>query len=207
MPTAKVRLLSPQVLLATHRGTSTQSATRVDITLGDGTSLSATYCPCSNLPYFSYTGTTATSKPFWPSTFDYSEHSTSAYTSLLDNTNHNLTAAQKDVLHWHQRLSHASIPWVQTLMHPKRNHFPTITATNPVITSKYKQGPTCNLSNLKCQACLFAKAHKRPHNPTTPGIKQTLSTSPDPSPRTLTANHHSPGDCISTDHYISSIHG
>ena len=197
MPTAKVQLLSLQVLPVTHGGTFTQSAKNVIITYGDGTSLSVAYSPRSNLLYHTHTSTTATSKA----------NRTRPYTSLVDNTNSNLTAAQKELLHWHQQLSHASITWVQTLMGTKCHSFPATLNAEPIIMSKYKQGLTCDLSTLKCQACLFAKAHKQPHNPTLPGPKLTLTPSFDTPPRTLRDNHQSPGNCISTNHYISSTHG
>lgn len=79
MPTAKVRLLSPQILLAAHGGTSTQMANRVTITLGDGTLMTANYCPRSNLPYLAYTGHPTQPTNFWPTTFDYTDNTHMAF--------------------------------------------------------------------------------------------------------------------------------
>ena len=168
MPTAKVRLLSPQILLAAHGGTSTQTAHNVTITLGNGTAMLATYCPRSNLPYLAYTGHPTSTTNFWPSMFEYTTTTRSAYSTLLNDSNSNLTMVQKDVLGWHHHLSHASISWVQTLMCEKQQ--PTHTTSSntdnihaiPRIPSKYPQGPTCDITSLKCQSCLFGKAHRRP---------------------------------------------
>jgi transposase InsO family protein len=85
-------------------------------------------------------------------------------------------------------------------MHNKRR--PTQTTLNPIakrhngpiLPSKYPQGPTCDISTLNVRPISSGKpindhpAHAFP-------------------PNSLKTNHLPPGDCVSTDHYISSTHG
>ena len=54
--------------------------------------------------------------------------------------------------------------------------------------------PTCDVLNMKCAACLFAKASTR----------SSADIAPRPSPKTLKlkTNHLAPGDCVSADHYF-----
>jgi hypothetical protein len=118
-------------------------------------------------------------------------------------TNTNLSSSQKEVLLWHQRLSHASISWVQMLMHirlflPCNNDRTAVLHTGPFINTK-SRAPTCDTMSLKCAACLCAKTAVRlPENTMArESIKSKL----------LKTDHLQPGDCISADHYISQIHG
>jgi hypothetical protein len=171
MPTTKVRLLSMELLLSTHGGTSIQLTDTIHITLGNGTDLTATYCPWSNLPYLLHNDNLANNTPFLPAAFNYTTTNPTAYFALMDCMNTNITTAQKDVLGWHQHLSHTSISWIQTLMHTKKEprcmtaKTPVTSHSKPFLPSKYPQSPTCDMTSLKCQACLFAKAHRQPHNP------------------------------------------
>ncbi len=123
--------------------------------------------------------------------------------SVLHPTNSNLSSSQKEVLLWHQRLSHASINWIQRLMRdrkwlPNTGNLEAALHLGPFIFTK-SRAPTCDVLNMKCVACLFAKASAR----------SSANMAPHPSPKTLTlkANHLAPGDCVSADHYFSPVHG
>ena len=87
------------------------------------------------------------------------------------------------------------------------------------IPSRTDRGPTCDISGLKCAACLTAKADLR-----NPRADSTLKDTADEhwsnkkknkftaklngrKLKKLKAGHTSPGDCISADHYISAVPG
>ncbi len=53
IPTAKVKLLSPQVLLQTVGGHAFQTVQGIDFTLDNGFQMVAKFCPQSNLPLLS----------------------------------------------------------------------------------------------------------------------------------------------------------
>jgi hypothetical protein len=55
---------------------------------------------------------------FWNNAFGfsvYSLHDINAIKAILHQDNTHLLASQKELLLWHQRLSHASVKWVQKL--------------------------------------------------------------------------------------------
>ena len=109
---APLCLLSPQILRTHFGGTTTQSATNLTFMLGKGVTLTAQYCLHSRLPCLP-TPTDPFPHAFWTIIFDYKNIAPSALASLISASNSNLTAAQKEVLLWHQRLSHATPSWVQ----------------------------------------------------------------------------------------------
>ena len=118
MPTAEVRLLSPQVLLQTVGGYTHQTADRLDISLDNWVNVSATYCQQSNLPVIPLLHRQEMSC-FWSRAFGYSMANFDEINKIrptLSQANTNLSSSQKEVLLWHQRLSHASTLWVQMLM-------------------------------------------------------------------------------------------
>jgi hypothetical protein len=123
--------------------------------------------------------------------------------SLPTASNTNLSQAQKEVLLWHQCLSHASIPWIQSLMRHKQflpcsNADGALLRKGPFIRTN-SCAPSCNIAGLKCAACLYAKASAR--TPSNLPPRQSIKT------MTLKANDLQPGSCISTDHYFSPIQG
>jgi hypothetical protein len=103
----------------------------------------------------------------------------------------------------HQRLSHASIPWIQSLMRHKQ----FLPCSNADGASLHKGpfirtnscAPSCDIAGLKCAACLYAKASAR--TPSNLPPRQSIKT------MRLKANDLQPGSCISADHYFSPIQG
>jgi hypothetical protein len=82
--------------------------------------------------------------------------------SVLHQKNSNLSSSQKEVLLWQQQLSHASTNWIQTLMRDRKwlpdTGYPNAALhLGPFIVAK-SCAPICDVSNMKCVACLFAKA-------------------------------------------------
>ena len=98
---AKVRLLSPQVLLGLSGGQLVQTTSKVSLTLDNGVELVATYCPCSRLPILPMGSMTVTCN-LWSDAFVYASNTSSIYTNILGQLNNNLSAAQKETLLWHQ---------------------------------------------------------------------------------------------------------
>jgi hypothetical protein len=70
--------------------------------------------------------------------------------------------------------------------------------SGPFIVAKHK-APTCDVTRLKCAACLCAKAT----------IKTPENMNPQASQKKyiLKTDNLKPGDCISADHYFSPVQG
>jgi hypothetical protein len=85
--------------------------------------------------------------------------------STLSSTNRNLSASQKELLLWHQHLSHANVTWIQTLMRDRKWLVDFIDEKSALHTGPFlhssTQAKTCNPKGLKCATCLCAKAHSR----------------------------------------------
>ena len=111
------RLLSPQVLIDTFGGKGIMKGSGIDFELSDGNRFSASLCPRSNLPLIPLA--THPSRNFWSEAFGYTLSNVQAIQeikSILSDDNSNLSSPQKELLLWHQRLSHASLDWTQMLM-------------------------------------------------------------------------------------------
>ncbi len=109
IPTAKVRLLSPQVLIKKDGGQATISARGIHIRLVTGVTLFGRYCTHSNLPLILMAHTKTHRFSFWNEAFGPTMNNLHELKNILGEDNTNLSASQKEVLLWHQRLSHASI--------------------------------------------------------------------------------------------------
>ena len=57
---------------------------------------------------------------FWCDAFAYSVTNVAQTKTILSSANQNLSSSQKELLLWHQRLSHANLSWIQTLMHDQK---------------------------------------------------------------------------------------
>jgi hypothetical protein len=111
MPTAEVWLLSPQVLLQTVGGHTLQTTNGVDISFDNGIKVSAAYCQQSNLSVIPLMHQEETSC-FWSSAFSFNMMNIDEINRIrptLSQININLSSSQKELLLWHQQLSHASI--------------------------------------------------------------------------------------------------
>ena len=118
--------------------------------------------------------------------------------SVFDETNQNLTSAQKELLLWHSRLGHLGFQHIQKLMHP-RTLDPSPSKSpirDPCIQPKHPSAKTCKPP--LCAACQIAKAKRR-----NPDVSTTSIT-----PHThITQNDLVPGIRISIDQYESSVRG
>ncbi len=123
IPNAEVCFLSPQVLLNTIRGKAIQTVQGIDIILDNGSNVYAKFCPKSNLLLIPLSLENEHKNCFWNNAFGFGADSfqeINTIKTILHQNNANLSASQKELLLWHQRLSHASVNWVQTLMRKKK---------------------------------------------------------------------------------------
>eukprot|EP00804_Cyclotella_cryptica_P007267 CCRYP_017868-RA/>CCRYP_017868-RA protein AED:0.22 eAED:0.06 QI:0/0/0/1/1/1/2/0/1188 len=206
VPSASVRLLSPQRLLTVDSlrgGTATQDATKYTFRLANGMVLDAPYGR-ANLPVLPLSPQRESSLSLWARCFAFSSSDNSAWSkTLLDSKNMNLTSSQKELLLWHQRLSHTGLTTVHNLMRARKS--PSVRKTDDLLP--LRQGvllpckfppPSSVAQCLLCAACEISKATRR--RPDT-GSRLASDYS------SLKAGHVSPGDCVSCDHYISPTPG
>ncbi len=196
-----MHLLSPQVLLGTFGGCLIQTTRKIEVTLNNKTNLEAHFCARSCLPVLPLQQTNLVINSFWTEAFTYTADSLLTSNSILCTLNTNLSASQKELLLWHQRMSYASVYWIQILMRDwkwlmDKNDKNKVLQSRPFITPINLWSPTCDAKGLKCAACLCAKAHS----------KTTWKVNP-PYERKLKRNHLIPGAGVSIDHYISTTQG
>jgi hypothetical protein len=115
IPGVEVSLLSPQVLLLTFGGHTTQTTQKVEVCLENGLILHAHLCPQNCLPLLPFVPSD-TPTSFWCDAFAYSVADVAQTKLILSSENQNLSSSQKELLLWHQHLSHANLTWIQTLM-------------------------------------------------------------------------------------------
>ena len=166
----------------------------------------AILCPRSNLPIIPLSTANTTQWCFWTAAFGFSANCFQDLykaRNVLHQANTNLSHSQKELLLWHQRLSHASVKWIQVLMTerqwlPNDNNQPL--HSGPLLKTKAgSRARCCDCTTLLCVACLYAKASTR----------SPSNQAPRPSPKNsvLKKEHLQPGDCLSVDHYFSPIVG
>ena len=183
VPEAKMRLLSPQRLFNKDKGVVGKFEGDEDtLTLHfEGcTRLVLKYDPRNHLPIGCAT-IGAIGSP------TISAHQ--CHLALYDEGNQNITAGHKLLLNWHSRFGHLNFPAVQRIL----RQFPFQSAA-------FGAASKCDLTDLKCEICQYAKAHRR----TTHGKKTHVNEERDGS---LKAEHLTPGAKVSVDHFESRILG
>ena len=96
-------------------GKLVQTSADVRLCLSNGLVLIASYGPRSRLPLF-HLSDGFLRKIFWADAFAYSNSEVRGADNLLQGSNSNLSASQKEVLLWHYCISRASVTWIQLLM-------------------------------------------------------------------------------------------
>ena len=127
---------------------------------------------------------------------DIHHKGTAALNAVISNvqeSNFNISEAEKELLRWHYRLGHLSFRKIQFLMRTgvlcrseanKRLHTAACKITSPP----------------KCAACLYGKQHRRPTpGQTTTAIKDRVGA--------LKDGHLQPGQQVSVDHFLCSTKG
>jgi hypothetical protein len=142
---------------------------------------------------------------FWSRCFNMEDDSADDWAKLITSaSNQNLTAAKKELLVWHHKLSHASLSTVHSLCQQKKKSKNETVSDfvpyhdSPFLPCSHKM-PNNVCSSLLCAACSIAKAKRR-----TPSVQTTTAASKE---MTLKADDLQPGNCISCDHYISPVKG
>ena len=109
--------------------------------------------------------------------------------TLIDESNQNLTAGQKLLLHWHQRFGHLNLPAVQRILRAA-----------PFASATFESASKCDMRTLKCETCEYAKGHRR--------AKKSTTAVPVPDHvGTLKIDHLKPGAQVSVDHFESRLLG
>ena len=124
----------------------------------------------------------------------------SGHLSVAEETNQNLTDAQKQLQLWHWRLGHVGYAHLQRLMKPRtrKKEDPSDTDEEelPCLLPKNPAVATC--SPPKCAACELAKAKRRSADVDTTKRKRK---------NVLKRGTLKPGDRVSMDQYESSVRG
>jgi hypothetical protein len=87
--------------------------------LANGLVLDAHLSPRSHLPLLPFVPSGSKLSSFWTYAFAYSANNVVQAKTILGSANNNLSS-QKELLLWHQRLSHANLAWIQTLMRDRK---------------------------------------------------------------------------------------
>lgn len=120
--------------------------------------------------------------------------------SVADETNQNLTAAQKELLLWHWRLGHRDFQSLKDLFRPREAQ-----PNSDSVPNLPSECLTSKVDVLKahvplCAACQLANAHRRGAGTTTTKIKPQKE-------NILKWDDIVPGQRVSIDHYESSVRG
>ena len=123
--------------------------------------------------------------------------------SVLNETNQNITAAQKDLLLWHFRLGHLGFAHLQHLMRPRtiEDLRSTIKTEKPVIIDPCivpKNPSTRTCKPPLCASCQIARAKRRSTDVSTTTVHQEAL---------LKVSDLQPGNRVSVDQYESSVRG
>ena len=179
VPGAKARLLSPQRLFDPNTGVKGKyegDHKSFRLHIEDSTTLTIEYDDRNSLPigYATIGATTTTPQ---------------VNLTILDEDNQNLTAGQKLLLHWHHRFGHLNLPAVQRILRAV-----------PFLSATFESASKCDMKNLKCETCEYAKGHRR--------AKKSATTVPVPDHvGALKVNHLKPGAQVSVDHFESRLLG
>ena len=188
-PKIRVRLLSTTSLLQSYPNESIRVESHQLILSGDNNdptrgSVVVRIDPNNNLP---------TSEAYSYNDVPIGIAALEATISNVENSNFNLSKAQKELLRWHYRLGHLSFRKIQFLMRTG--------VLSRSEASKRLHTAACKLTSPpKCAACLYGKQHRR-HAPgqQTTAVKDRAGV--------LKDGHLQPGQEVSVDHFLCSTKG
>jgi Reverse transcriptase (RNA-dependent DNA polymerase) len=189
IPEAEVRLFSPQTWFQEQRAGQllvTWQATYLDPPGTTNQRLTFPYFHANNLPM-------AFDDPQMALAIEFGSFTSGQVNlSVADETNQNLTRAQKELLLWHWKLGHAGFAWVQQLLREPQD------GSAPVIQVKNKSASSCPAP--LCAACQLARKTR-----TGAGVS-TEYKDPDKEFR-LKIDDLEPGNTVSMDQYQSPERG
>ena len=199
VPSASIRLLSPQTYFQEHRaGRLISDWQKATFELSDGSVLQFPYTNQGNLPMMltepdpevtNMVGLTMADISFLAGVTDHGSPF-SIFLSVADETNQNLTPTQKELLEWHWKLGHANMAWIQSLCRSKRDKM-----NSSIITTK------TNVSSCHaplCAACQLGKQTRKGAHSQKVIDQQGMA---------IRANDLTPGVAVSLDQYMSSVKG
>lgn len=161
-------------------------------------------------------------KSFWHDAFHITDDDIFAFAAeknVLGDCNVNLSAAEKELLLCHHRLSHASTSWLQPMMRTKQwlrvHHSTESLHQGQFLSCREKRTGSCKLTGLRCAACLASKAtthsagarHQSHDTPSEPCLQKLLERLNGERNKKLKRGGTRQGDCVSAYHYISVVQG
>eukprot|EP00804_Cyclotella_cryptica_P000828 CCRYP_001075-RA/>CCRYP_001075-RA protein AED:0.12 eAED:0.13 QI:0/0/0/1/0/0.25/4/0/1066 len=166
IPNASVRLLSPQAMFQSLGGHGEQDISKYSIKLPGGPILHAPYGN-GNLPILPLCSPDRTPRCFWTRCFSFHASDRDIWArSILAASNQNLSLAQKELLLWHHRLSHAGLSTIQNISRQRRTLNSSSTEElvrlrdGPLLPCTYNI-PSTSCDHLLCAACEISKATRR----------------------------------------------
>ena len=189
IPTCKSRLISTSALLKAYKGEFiTVDAAKLQLSGKKGNkhrnSVNVFNHPSTRLPTSSVYRAKDIDKP--AATLCYA-------VSTVNESNFNLSEAQKELLRWHQKLGHLEFKKIQHLMRTGILSHTAGTRALHTAASKLIEPP-------KCAACMFGKQTVR----SSPGHTRSLVRD---RAGVLRAGNLLPGNEVSVDHFVSSVKG
>ena len=225
MPSADIRLFSPQMYFGKFGGSGCVTEHGVDMTLANGKHVHLPLDPFSGLPMFKNCSVTAEEKMVHGEQYKFEAHSISLHEFLpgissgemdispsesvfgqtccltvADETNQNMTEAQKELLQLHWKLC-INMHRIQELCRPVNIYDDAgnvVSVSPPVLPTKLKSTATC--AHPVCMSCKLANMKVR--NP-----KVSSSKAVESSAGVLSTDRYEPGDRISTDQFIVKTPG
>ena len=198
VPEATIRLFSPQQYFKEHQA-GHLIATHKDVTLmlPEGVPLYFPYQDDNNLPMMLTNEYIKSQSNIAGLSFEECAFLGNAtLNSIVDTTNLNMTASQKELLLWHWKLGHAHMKWIQALAaEPTKKN---TALPKPVLKTR----PGSRMSSCErpiCTACALSKQSRR----TREGAKQRTGG----RDQAIRLKAHEPGDQVSIDQYQSSFPG
>jgi hypothetical protein len=137
VPGAKARLLSPQRLFDQSTGVKGKyegDHKSFRLHIENSATLTIDYDDRNSLP-IRYATIGATTNELAPALINL---------TILDESNQNLTAGQKLLLHWHQRFGHLNLPAVQRILR-----------VVPFLSATFESASKCDMKTLKCETCEY----------------------------------------------------
>ena len=194
VPEATVRLFSLQTYFREQqKGHLRLDHSSTTLQLHNGSLLHFPYNANNNLPLMLPAEPHHVGLTFDDATALGDGHSVHNYMSVADETNQNLTRAQKELLLWHWKLRHANLQWIQTLCRE-----PTNNSHHFVLETHHSKTSSCVLP--KYAACMLGKQTRRWPGTNTGALVKWKE-------MMLRHEHLQPGNCVSLDQYESSIPG
>jgi len=195
IPDATIRLFSPQAYFQRIGGGSCLvEGHKIKILFPEGESLEFPYNRGGNLPLMLTSSQLSNNVAGARIADGHVLSNTSILNTLMsvvEQTNQNLTASQKELLLLHQKLGHINLQWIQRLCGKNRE-----TKTSVLLT---KNPNVSTVERPLCAACQMAK------QPVCTPISSSKSNST--VQMKLKRAHLNPGDAVSMDQYISRTPG